>query len=161
MAIYLVRHAKAGSRRDWDGPDTERPLTNGGWRQAVGLVHLLGAVAVPRLVSSPYVRCRQTLEPLAAHLRLPVELCGLLAEERAAGPVVDLLDAAADNTVLCSHGDVIPATIEALWRGGMALDSEPDWRKGSTWVLERGGDGRFARARALAPPPSRAGVTPG
>src|SRR5918999_450072 len=37
MTTYLVRHAKAGDRSQWDGPDDLRPLSKVGRRQAVGL----------------------------------------------------------------------------------------------------------------------------
>ena len=37
MPLYLVRHAKAGSRHDFDGSDRDRPLTNSGRRQASAL----------------------------------------------------------------------------------------------------------------------------
>ena len=36
MTILLVRHARAGSRKDWDGPDEKRPLSKKGRRQADG-----------------------------------------------------------------------------------------------------------------------------
>ena len=72
MKLYLVRHTHAGSRSSWDGPDTERPLTTKGHRQAAAIGQELAGVGVTALVSSPYRRCIQTLEPLATHLALPV-----------------------------------------------------------------------------------------
>ncbi|NDG67366.1 MAG: NUDIX hydrolase, partial [Actinobacteria bacterium] len=38
MTIYLVRHAKAGSRKNWDDDDTQRPLVESGREQARLLV---------------------------------------------------------------------------------------------------------------------------
>src|SRR6266508_3359874 len=66
----LVRHADAGNKRDWSGPDAERPLSEEGWEQAAGLVDLLAGLRIERLLTSPLLRCRQTLEPLAAALEL-------------------------------------------------------------------------------------------
>ena len=63
--IYLVRHAKAGHRERWTDDDEVRPLTKKGWRQAKALVELFDTQPFARLVSSRYVRCVQTLEPLA------------------------------------------------------------------------------------------------
>ena len=46
--VYLVRHAHAGNKADWYGPDLARPLSERGRRQASGLVArlLLSAVAI-------------------------------------------------------------------------------------------------------------------
>ena len=71
--MLLVRHAKAGHRRDWKGDDRERPLSHAGASQARKLVPVLSPLAPARLLSSPYTRCVQTLEPLAKPLRLKVE----------------------------------------------------------------------------------------
>jgi broad specificity phosphatase PhoE len=72
VSIFVVRHAKAGTRRDWDGDDTERPLTKAGRRQAHELTIRLAREAISGLWSSPYVRCVQTLEPLGRELGLDV-----------------------------------------------------------------------------------------
>ena len=72
MPLYLVRHAKAGSRNDFDGNDIDRPLTSSGHRQAVDLCRRLAAVSPSVLVSSPYQRCIETLEPLAVAMDVPV-----------------------------------------------------------------------------------------
>jgi phosphohistidine phosphatase SixA len=151
MPLYLVRHAKAGSRQDWTDDDELRPLSKSGRRQADGIANALAKHPVPRILSSPYVRCVQTVEPLAAALSIEVEVVEELAEDRSFEPVLALLAALADHSVLCSHGDVIPATIDALVRRGMAVAGPADWRKGTTWVLERDGD-LVVRGRALPPP---------
>ena len=151
MAQYLVRHAKAGSRSGWIGPDESRPLTRAGKEQAEAIMELLVERPVPRTLSSPYRRCVETMQPLAEKLGLPIETVVELAEGEPAWRVVELLAALPEDSVLCSHGDVIPAVIDALAARGMAVDGEPDWRKGVTWVLERDGD-EFVRAHALPPP---------
>ena len=79
--VFLVRHAKAGNREKWQEPDELRPLTKPGWQQAEALAGVLGGERVAALVSSPYVRCIQTLEPLGEDLDLPVQEHDALAEE--------------------------------------------------------------------------------
>jgi 8-oxo-dGTP diphosphatase len=153
MPIYLVRHAQAGERHDTDD-DHLRPLTDAGRNQAAHLAERFAAIPVPRVVSSPFVRCVQTVAPVAAAHQLPVERSETLAEGSAFASVIDLLVTVADHTVLCSHGDVIPDTVAALVRRGMDIVGPEDWRKGSTWVLERNGD-TFAHASVWAPPPQR------
>jgi 8-oxo-dGTP diphosphatase len=152
MMLYLVRHAKAGSRSSYEGPDRLRPLTKAGRRQAEAIADRLADAGVPRVLSSPYVRCVQTVEPLADRLRLPVEPTAALAEGSPFGPVLDLLADAADGTVLCTHGDVLPDVLDALARRGAVLAGPGILSKGVTWVLERH-DGTIRSAHALPPPP--------
>jgi len=74
-----------------------------------------------------------------------------LAEGNRFESLLPLLDGLPAHSVLCSHGDLIPALIDALaWRG-MHVSGEPDWRKGSMWVIDRDGD-EFVRAVAVPPP---------
>ena len=40
MSLFLVRHAKAGNRSEWQGDDHIRPLTPKGWRQAEAIALL-------------------------------------------------------------------------------------------------------------------------
>ena len=150
MPLYVVRHAKAGQREGWDGPDLLRPLTSPGRAQALALASWLSAEPVPRLLSSPYTRCVQTLEPLADKLGLPIESSDLLVEGVPFEPVLDLLGSLPDHSVLCSHGDVIQDVVEALLRRGCVLDGQPDWRKGATWILTRE-DGVVSRLWARPP----------
>lgn len=107
----LVRHASAGDRRDWDGDDRLRPLDKRGRRQAEALVELLLPLGVRRVVSSPYVRCVETVEPLAAALGVAVELDVRLAEG-AGRAAVELLRE--DGVAACTHGDVV---FDVLGRG--------------------------------------------
>jgi 8-oxo-dGTP diphosphatase len=150
--LYLVRHAKAGSRSDWSGDDTVRPLSKAGRKQAVLLADTFVELKPPRLLSSPFLRCMQTLEPTAERVGIPVEPLDMLAEGGSYEDVIELLATLPPRSVLCSHGDVIPAVLAALERRGMQLRTVPDWRKGATWVLERADDGTFTAASAWPPP---------
>jgi 8-oxo-dGTP diphosphatase len=152
LTIYFVRHAKAGDRSSWSGPDAERPLSKAGRQQAHKLGKRLGAVGVTALVSSPYVRCVQTLEPLADRTGLSIAVDERLTEGAPFEGVLELLDALAGGAVLCSHGDVIPETIEALVRRGLQVGTPVDWRKASVWVLKRNKHGAFTRAVVWGPP---------
>lgn len=150
--LYLVRHAKAGNRHAWTGDDRLRPLSKPGRRQAEGLVRLFDGRKVDRILSSPFLRCVQTVQLLASDRALPIEDSDALSEGAPLASVLDLvaeLDGVA--AVLCSHGDVIPALVEHLAEHGMAIEGEADWRKGSTWILERDGD-RIVRGRSLEVP---------
>jgi phosphohistidine phosphatase SixA len=152
VSIYLVRHAKAGSRSDWQGDDRTRPLSKNGWKQAKAIAARLAKRSPSSLYSSPFTRCRQTLEPLADELDLEILDDDRLAEGSSFERAIELLTEVADGAVLCSHGDVIPETIAALQRRGCSIDGHPDWRKGTIWTLERSADGHFERAKAWAQP---------
>lgn len=151
MAVYLVRHAVAVGRSEWDGPDSQRPLTRKGERQALGLMELLmrDGVDVRRVTSSPAVRCRDSVSPLAEKLGVAVEDRLELAEgadaEAALGLLRELASAPGD-AVACTHGDLIPEVLRRLSREGLQWDGELRFAKGSTWVLEVDGD-RFTEGR--------------
>jgi phosphohistidine phosphatase SixA len=149
--LYLVRHAKAGDRHSFHGDDELRPLSKAGERQAAAISHKLAKRDVTVLISSPFLRCVQTLEPLGHVLREPVHVDERLAEGAGFVAVMELFASLPEGAVLCSHGDVIPEVIDALVRRGCELASEPQWQKASTWVLHRE-DGLFTSVSAWPPP---------
>jgi len=150
--LYLVRHAKAGERRLWQGDDLDRPLSPKGWKQADLLATRLLALGVSDLYSSPYVRCAQTLEPLADRLERPIEIDQRLSEDEPFEPMLEMLSSVSDGAVMSSHGDMIPAAIAALERRGMEIRTPPDWRKASVWVLRRNKHGKIVHAIVWPPP---------
>jgi 8-oxo-dGTP diphosphatase len=152
---YLVRHAKAGARSAWVEDDRLRPLSKAGRRQAEALATVFRGLEVDRVISSPYVRCVQTVRPLALDRGLPVETSEALAEGASPDRALALLEETVHTpAVLCTHGDVVPAVVLHLAEAGTDLLGERDWKKGSVWVLERQ-DGRVERARYLPPPAPR------
>jgi 8-oxo-dGTP diphosphatase len=136
--VYLMRHAKAGNRRKWEGPDEERPLTSAGRRQAEMLASLFADAGFAALVSSPYVRCVETLVPLASVLELPVQEHGALAEGASNDDALGLVRAVAalGPVALSTHGDVQRNVVEAVARADAPLEGPHDFAKGSTWILE-------------------------
>jgi 8-oxo-dGTP diphosphatase len=149
--LYVIRHADAGPRGQLGGRDDERPLSERGWRQAAGLRDRLADAGIERLVTSPYVRCRETLEPLATQLGLEIEADDRLAEGMGFSGALALAGELATTTAaICSHGDVIPDLLDALLRRGIRLKDELRWQKGSAWVLVRSGEG-FSKGHYLPP----------
>lgn len=149
--IYLVRHAKAGERRVWDGDDVDRPLSKTGWRQSNAVARRLSRKHVTALYASPYVRCMQTLEPLGEMTGLKVREEKRLFEDEPFEPVLDLINEVEDGAVLCSHGDIIPAVVNALIRRGMVAETPANWGKASVWVLRRKGD-KITKGKVWPPP---------
>lgn len=153
MAIYLVRHAKAGDRDAWDGDDRLRPLSKPGREQAKALADLLAPYPIRRILSSPYLRCVQTVEPLARRLRIPIEETAALAEGAGTAPVRRLIRSVdGAGAALCSHGDVIQELVEELAAERVIKPSQAtQLAKGSTWVLDER-NGTVVGARYLAAP---------
>lgn len=115
------------------------------------MVPVLQEHAPKRLLSSPYARCVQTLEPAAAALGLPIETHDELAEGSAERALGLLRRIAGENVALCTHGDVIPELLTAIAdEDGVDLGPEPRQAKGSVWVLDHSGE-RFVRALYLRP----------
>ena len=136
MTVYLVRHARAGQRRSWKGDDTLRPLSKVGRRQATGLVNMLANAEIHEVVSSPYVRCRQTVEPLAKRLNLAVETADELAEGAGIDAALRLVEKVSDrNVVLCTHGDVVQLLLTHAKASGVKT-GKLRMEKGSVWALE-------------------------
>ncbi|MCX4473969.1 NUDIX hydrolase [Micromonospora sp. NBC_01655] len=148
--VALVRHAHAGRRGTWSGPDAGRPLDDTGWAQAHALAPLVALVRPVRLLSASARRCVQTLDPAAVLLDLPIEVSGDLDEpqpgqdlhERALAAAACLTELAATGSAagVCSQGKVIPEALARLT--GRADDFTT--AKGGGWLLA------FAADRLLA-----------
>jgi broad specificity phosphatase PhoE len=150
----VVRHAHALSRSDWVEDDSLRPLSRRGAKQARLLVDRLLELKPTRVLSSPYVRCLDTVRPLAAAAGLLVEEDERLAEGegRRAVDLVRAAGVAGENVVLCSHGDVIPEILATLANENRVdLGPAPRVEKASVWVLQ-GQGGRFSSATYIKPP---------
>jgi phosphohistidine phosphatase SixA len=152
VPVLLVRHAHALPRSAWDGDDRDRDLSKKGRRQAGELVPVLRELKPRRVLSSPYLRCVETVRPLAEALGCVVEMEDRLAEGAGAAAYELLFELSEENPVMCSHGDVIPELLDELvYRQGLDLGPRPRLEKGSVWVLERS-DAGFATATYLPPP---------
>ena len=131
--MLLIRHARAGHRDDWSGGDRRRPLDERGRKQAADLVAALSKYRLARILSSPYDRCVQTVEPLAQARGLEVEIRDELGEKQQLDEGIELVRSLLDQDVaLCGHGGLSDA---------LAGVSQ---KKGETLVLD--GHGRVVEA---------------
>jgi 8-oxo-(d)GTP phosphatase len=148
----MIRHAHAGSRKNWRGDDRLRPLSPKGQRQAASLSRTLKLWKPERILTSPYIRCVETVEPFADMLGLKVEKVDELAEGAgvAALKLIRSLDPA--DVALCTHGDITSTVLTSVAKDdGLNLGRQPGHAKGSTWVLERRGE-RIVKATYRPPP---------
>jgi 8-oxo-dGTP diphosphatase len=128
-------------------------LTKAGFGQAEALPTLYEAQPFSRLFSSPYVRCVQTLEPLAAARGLPLETADELAEGAPIGAALELMlsVSSAGPAAFCTHADVMMDSIEELLASGVRLDGPLEFKKGAAWILETR-ERTFVGGRYVPPP---------
>jgi 8-oxo-dGTP diphosphatase len=97
-------------------------LDHRGFRQAAELVGLLASYEIDRIVSSPAVRCVQTVEPLAQTRRIDVEPREGLSEERQEDDGVALVRSLQGGRVAVScHGGLSEAVCGESQKKGEAL----------------------------------------
>ena len=150
--FYIVRHAKAGSRSQWPEDDRLRPLNKKGVKQAEALVSLLESFPVAAIYSSPFLRCVQTVEPMARARKLPVKQTSMLAEGHGlAGALQVMRHPKLDQAVLSTHGDIVWELVEELVQQRLIKPGTGGFDKGSTWVVDLE-DGSFTRARYISAP---------
>lgn len=170
VQVLVVRHASAGDRGTWSDRDDERPLDQQGRAEAAALAAGLRWFRPTRIVSAEPLRCRQTVQPLAAAVGLDVLDAPDFGEDRywaapegPRGQVAQWLRDPAATTVVCSQGGAIPDLLgRVLSRvptitgvSSRRRDPDPPCRKGSVWALAADAAGRIRSADyygSLLPP---------
>ncbi|MFL6128459.1 MAG: SixA phosphatase family protein [Mycobacteriales bacterium] len=133
----LLRHADAGVRAEWVGPEEWRGLSGLGRLQAEELVARLRGLPLVRVLSSPSLRCRQTVVPVARALAVDVEPRRELADDADPVRLIRLLeDPETDGAVLCTHRETLEALFAHLARKDTVIpDSDPPMEKAAAWLL--------------------------
>jgi 8-oxo-dGTP diphosphatase len=97
-----------------------RPLNTRGRERAEALVPILSAYGITRVVTSPSVRCLDTVLPYAVAAGHPARLKVGLSEEgfadqpeRAPYHLTQVIERG-NAAVVCSHGPVLPVLLEQL-----------------------------------------------
>ena len=161
VPLILLRHAKAAAKGSWKRSDVSRPLDDVGRSDAKALVELLaGFASRPRLISSPAVRCMDTLRPLAQFSGAKVREEKVLymhnqpADDTTAAALAAIVEgaiASGEPTVICAHRENLPVLQEAALAalaghpattglvGGAATEIPVEWDDdlptGGFWVL--------------------------
>jgi phosphohistidine phosphatase SixA/8-oxo-dGTP pyrophosphatase MutT (NUDIX family) len=158
VPLILLRHASAGCKADWPGDDFSRPLDARGAADAQTLAGLMSCFApVARVISSPALRCSDTVRPYAAGFGGTVETEACLApygRSEAFSSRTDLAHAlrrllaglVADRrpAVLCLHRENLPDVLaEACSALGVpaAVPADPSLPKGGFWVAHTSAEG--------------------
>jgi len=150
--VYMVRHARAGEKRRWGRRDSERPLDETGREQALVLAFERRLTPLTRIISSERVRCLQTVEPLAAGLKMRVEIDPRLNLDAGTDDALELLrELAGEAVVISSHREVIGALMRRLASQDIERSGPLRWSMASTWTLQLSG-GRVRSAEYQPPP---------
>jgi 8-oxo-dGTP diphosphatase len=151
--FVILRHAHAGEKRKWRVDDARRPLSPQGISQADAFAAGVRDLRVSRILTSPTLRCEQTVKPLAASRGLPVEFVPELAPTASVKALRELMEAPEiDGAILCTHGEMITA-LSATWEEDGYLGLPPPGshtHKGGGWFI-RGYPGTDATAAYLPP----------
>jgi 8-oxo-(d)GTP phosphatase len=130
MSLVLIRHAMAGDSEQWLGDDRVRPVDERGRRQSQALVDALADQPLDRIVSSPYARCVQTVEPLGEARGLAIELDDRLGADRLHEVPQVLEELKGQDAAVCTHG-------ELPWLVGSKFEKGAAWMLGEDLALER------------------------
>jgi phosphohistidine phosphatase SixA len=156
VRVVVVRHGCAGDKDQWSGPDDDRPLDDAGIRQAEALAPALEHAGIRRILTSPTVRCRDTVAPLARALGLPVEDAplGVGGSEPGLFGVIRRADVA--DAVLCTHSELMAPLLAAIRRVRAPIDAvrdDDDWllEKGTAWELAVAPTGAVTALRHIVP----------
>jgi phosphohistidine phosphatase len=155
MTLYLLRHGIAVERGAAGfTQDSERPLTGEGKQKLRRVIKAARAMELEfdLILTSPYLRARQTAELIAGALRVRknLQLCPQLVAEADPEEVVDhlkLLNPAPENVLLVGHEPYLSRLISLLLagtpdlsiglkKGGLCKLTIPVWKAGPTAILD-------------------------
>ena len=118
--LIVVRHAKAKPRSTWSRAESDRPLAATGKRQAHAVWRLLDAWKPGKIVSSPWLRCMQTVAGYAKANGLGIKEKNRLTEAEhkrkpaKAAKLMESLFESNHSTVLCTHRPVLPTILKVI-----------------------------------------------
>ena len=131
--IYFVRHAQS----DYSNDELGRPLSNQGLKAAGQITYVLKDAAIEKVISSPYKRAVQTIEGIASHFQLDIEIMDDLKERKLSeNPVPDFqvaMDKVWGNPNLSLEGG--ESNIVAQIRGVEAIKYILEKYKGQNIVI--------------------------
>ncbi|NUP48337.1 MAG: NUDIX domain-containing protein [Catenulispora sp.] len=138
VPVILLRHAEALARKRWDGAEPERPLTPRGHQDAEALVPALRAYGIGTLVTSPFARCVQTMQPTARSFGVDLGMERALADDtepEAARAWLRQVLKAGRPIIACTHRPVLPDLLGESPLGQAVRAGRRALAPGEAWVL--------------------------
>lgn len=135
--LILIRHGKA-ERTSTTGSDIDRSLTATGIDDVRRLATALSPCMVPDsvLISSPFLRTRQTSAHFTAHINSPVLIDDRLGADRSIDDMTDVIrEHYATTLIIVGHMPTIAVvTAQLLQMPAVTLDVPPGTAVGLRWI---------------------------
>lgn len=141
--LIILRHTKALERGDWDEADSQRTLNELGLDQAQQLIKQLEPFAIEEIYTSDYMRCVQTVTPLAHSRGLSITQVPSLNEENfevdpsRSVTFVNALKQDEKNILICSHNPVIPTMLRGILNTKLKNKDLIKLEPGDAWIVHR------------------------
>lgn len=141
--LIILRHTKALERGDWDDLDSKRTLNEKGFQQSENLITHFAPFAIDEIYSSDYLRCVQTVTPLADVRNLRITEIPSLNEETFEidpGRSISFANATKQdekNILLCSHNPVIPTMLRGILNTKLKNKDLIKLEPGDAWIVHR------------------------
>jgi broad specificity phosphatase PhoE len=121
--VVLVRHAEKAAE-----PAADPPLTGAGRARAEALVEAVRGMPVTAIISTDFVRTRETAAPLAARLGLTPEIVDARAPDHARSVAEGILTRHRGETVVVvGHSNTVPDIVAALGAPKPASICDPEY----------------------------------
>jgi phosphohistidine phosphatase len=136
MNLYILRHAIAEPRETPGYNDEDRPLTKDGIRKMKAVANGMRKLGLEfgRLLSSPYLRARQTAEIVAAVFKMELEVWEpLIPTVGHRVLIAKLVKVREDNVMLVGHEPHLSEFVSVLISGNP--DTQLELKKGSLCKL--------------------------
>jgi broad specificity phosphatase PhoE len=147
--VLLVRHAEKAS----EGEDPS--LTSAGKQRAEALVEVAGSAGVSAIYTTQYRRTRETAQPLADRLGIPVAVSEVIwggAQAHATALARGVLDRHRGETVLVvGHSNTLPLLVEAMTGARVQPIPDSEYDRLFTVVVPPSGPARLVQARYGVP----------
>ncbi|RFA07257.1 DNA mismatch repair protein MutT [Subtercola boreus] len=120
FALIALRHAKTIPGSEFDGPDTDRPLTHRGRTEANVIVPALSAFGPDVVISSDARRCLETVTPFSEAAEVRVRSTHLISQDAFEDGTSDVRRVVAKrvrklrSAILCAHGPVLPEIVREV-----------------------------------------------
>ncbi len=140
MDCILVRHGIAVESNEWTSDDASRPLTEKGRKRTLRVATGLRSLRVEptHVLSSPYLRARETAEVLCSvlHVERTLQLCDELQPGRPPSSLVALLATLPFGaTVVCVGHEPTLGHLAAVLLSGRTLPAFP-FKKAGACLIE-------------------------
>lgn len=138
--VILVRHAEKAA-----GSTDDPPLSEAGHQRAASLCHALERAGLSAIYATQFQRTKQTVEPLAKALKLPVTQMDAASTEKL---VAEIREKQRGKTVVVAgHSNTVPGIMKALGAAEAITIAETEFDNLFVLSITNSGPARLLRLR--------------